>query len=94
MSDLQNTIITQDRNVLIAENERYCASSNHGKTTEWVLCRFCNTKTLAYTWSLAGSGKKCDTCKDTLHTMTGSAMRFKNSEDVAKKLESFNQLIN
>lgn len=31
-----------------------------GRTTIRIICPFCNAKILAYLWSLAGCGKRCD----------------------------------
>lgn len=35
------------------------ASSRHGKSTMMVKCPFCGAKLEVYTWSFAGSGKRC-----------------------------------
>ena len=36
--------------------------SEHGRSTVEIECPFCHAITEAYCWSLAGSGKKCDSC--------------------------------
>jgi hypothetical protein len=34
--------------------------SEHGKSTIIIRCPFCNNEVVAYVWSYAGSGKKCN----------------------------------
>lgn len=34
-----------------------------GRSRCYITCPFCQTTCLAYTWSLAGGGKRCPQCK-------------------------------
>lgn len=79
--------LSHDKKQILAENQRFAYRNDFGRQSEHILCPFCNQKTLAYTWSLCGSGKKCDFCKNTLHSAYGSSMRFKTEEAAAKKLK-------
>jgi len=38
-----------------------------GKTSVKIKCPWCGSVVVAYVWSLAGSGKRCDTCPDVVH---------------------------
>ena len=80
-------IVSGNKKLIYSENYRTRLRSAHGKSTEKIMCPFCKTETVAYTWSLSGCGKKCDTCIDTLHMATGSVMRFKNESDAIKYLK-------
>lgn len=42
--------------------------SEFGRSRRLIECPFCHEKFWAYTWSLAGSGKKCPRCK-AFHTI-------------------------
>lgn len=35
-------------------------NSEHGKSTITIQCPFCGSESVAYLWSLAGSGKRCE----------------------------------
>ena len=37
-------------------------SRMNGRSTEFVSCGFCETQHEVYTWSFAGSGKRCENC--------------------------------
>ncbi len=37
-------------------------TSAHGRSTMWADCPFCGAEVIAYTWSLAGGGKRCGMC--------------------------------
>jgi hypothetical protein len=50
-------------------------SMKNGKSYIYIKCPFCNTKTRAYVWSLAGSGKRCDGC-DAQFASFGMAYRI------------------
>ena len=67
-------VLPDGRRVIVNENEepvfevrdmifhgRDCAAN--GRTQDLCECPFCHTQTWAYSWSLAGSGKNCPTCK-------------------------------
>jgi len=43
-------------------------SMQHGRSTTWIICPFCEYEVEAYNWSLAGSGKKCPIC-GAIHTL-------------------------
>lgn len=38
----------------------YAGDSEHGRSTQEVVCPFCNRTVKVYLWSFYGSGKKCD----------------------------------
>lgn len=84
-------IMPVNKKVVLGDNQRFHYSSEHGKSQEEILCPFCNMKTRAYTWSLSGGGKKCDHCKDTLHTTVYSGMRFKTEAEASAKLKELKE---
>jgi len=65
---------------VISWRNRY---SDHGKSTIFVMCPFCKKETVAYMWSISGSGKKCNFCTNTLLTM-GTAFKRHKTENEAK----------
>ena len=69
-----------DKKTVVGSNQRFLGVARHGKTTEQILCPFCEKKTTAYTWSLSGGGKKCDHCENTLHTTINSQYRCKTEQ--------------
>lgn len=80
-----------NKKTITADNKRFDYRNDFGRKTEHILCPFCNQKTMAFTWSLSGCGKKCDFCKDTLHTAYSSAMRFKTEQAAADKLTALQE---
>jgi hypothetical protein len=48
----------------------------HGATYSYITCPFCRIRTMAFHWSLAGSGKKCNGC-GAMHTSTGKTYPLK-----------------
>ncbi len=42
------------------------SNNQHGRTSIKIECPFCGSCVEAFVWSLAGTGKKCDSCKDTI----------------------------
>jgi len=55
-------------------------SHNHGNSSIDIECPFCKTKTTAYIWSLAGSGKKCIGCGSKHTWIHGTLPLFKKQE--------------
>lgn len=63
------------------EHSRREYQSEHGRSTVAILCPFCGAQVIAYKWSMAGSGKRCE-C-GALHTwLSGSKMKVKAIEGV------------
>lgn len=52
----------------------------HGRSTVWITCPYCNFEVEAYSWSLAGSGKKCPKC-GAIHTMYYGTVKRTKHED-------------
>lgn len=50
--------------------------SDYGRSYVYIVCPFCDTEVKAFVWSLAGSGKKCPSCK-ALHTNHGYSIPLK-----------------
>lgn len=66
----------------------YGHRARHGKSSIMIICPFCDTHTEAYTWSLAGSGKKCDGC-GAIHYSSG--MTEKRDKKPRKRAKSGRQ---
>lgn len=81
MKDLH---LNGNNTAVCAPVERMIISTEFGRQREEVLCPFCGKKTEAYTWSLAGSGKKCSGCPDTLLTTGLAFKRFKTAGEARK----------
>ena len=62
-----------------ASNTQREGRSAMGKSTTIVTCPFCGRDTEAYTWSLAGGGKRCP-C-GALHGYRGISRRWLASEE-------------
>lgn len=61
----------------VREHKAHSYSSRHGRSSIIIKCPWCGDEVVAYVWSLAGSGKRCCTCKDVIHYMCISAKRRK-----------------
>ena len=59
---------------------RNLRSRANGRTTVDIICPWCGDEVEAHVWSLAGSGKRCCTCKDVIHYTSVSAKRLKGKE--------------
>lgn len=61
----------------IREHEAHSYRSRHGRSSVIIKCPWCGSEVEAFVWSLAGSGKRCDTCPDVIHYMSVSAKKPK-----------------
>jgi len=59
--------------ILLRYYETYNYYPEFGATTINIICPFCGSSVLAYVWSLAGCGKKCDNCP-AVHASFGQSM--------------------
>lgn len=81
-------ILLNNPHIVHGENQRIKFRSNHGRSTEKITCPFCDKQTIAYTWSLHGSGKKCAFCKDVIHGACASSKKFKTAEEAKAWLDN------
>ena len=60
------------------EHVKYEGFREHGKTTCEIVCPFCQTRVMAFVWSLAGGDKKCSDPKcGAVHGSFGQSRRRK-----------------
>ena len=60
-------------------HHRFSGRSTHGRSTCTIECPFCGRRVMAYIWSLAGSGKKCE-C-GALHSNMGHSSKIINNDN-------------
>jgi len=58
------------------DHERYHFTSEFGRSTDKIICPFCDHPVVVYIWSLAGSGKRCPEC-GAMHSNYGQSYRRK-----------------
>lgn len=69
-------------------------STDHGNSTIFITCPFCNEETEAYIWSFSACGKKCESngCDAWLTRFEGAFLRIavtKNQLKIMQELERF-----
>ena len=65
----------------VRESAAHSYRSRHGRSSIIIVCPWCGGEELAYVWSLAGSGKRCSSCKDVIHYMSISAKRLPKEDN-------------
>lgn len=60
--------------------------SMFGRSTIDIECPWCGDEVVAYVWSLAGSGKRCCTCKNVIHYTKTSARKLSKEELEKEKI--------
>jgi hypothetical protein len=68
----------------VREHSVHSHRSQHGKSSVIIVCPFCGQETVAYLWSLAGSGKICE-CKEVIHYTRVSKRRANNGTTTQSK---------
>lgn len=86
---MKTVIVGYKNKCVLAEQKEFSTKQykgRHGETTVDIICPFCGVTSIAYLWSLAGSGKKCG-CGAKFTYLCGAYKILKPIQEVKEKNE-------